>query len=483
MTGEGLRVACLMMAEKHYEVVVIGGGTGGYAAASDLVKYGIKTALIEKADVLGGLCILRGCMPSKAIAESANLMRRMRRSEEFGIVTSGLSVSMNQVQDRKQKLISEFQAYRSEQLVEGDFDLIRGEASFISEREIEVRNEENSERIGFDYAVIATGSVPHIPNLKGLDEVSFWLSRDALDSRVIPEHLVIIGGGAIGCEMAHCYEGLGSKVTMLQRSGCLLSDFDEEIGEIINEVSRKRGIEVMCSTSALSVRQKGKTIIVEIEREGVREEIVGSHLLVATGRKSATDSLGLEVLGIETEKSQIKVDAEARSSCRNVFAVGDAGDGQEVVHEAVLTGENAARTIAVEMGRFEKSDAEVKDPKYEFFGIFTHPQCARVGMSKRQMEVDGISTQTASYRFSDHGKAEIMGETEGFVKIIAEKGTGQILAASAVGPNVIDLIHELQVAIHAGLTVGKLASIPHYHPTLAEIWTYPAEELNHGTQG
>lgn len=478
LTRAGFRVGFIMTVEKNYEVVVIGGGSGGYAAASNLAKFGISVALIEKADELGGLCVLKGCMPSKAIIESANMMRRMRHSNEFGIRMSDLKVSMDQVQDRKQKLVAEFQLYRSKQLKEGGFDLIRGEAVFISDHEIEVGNAEGRQKIIFQYAVIATGSVPHIPKLKGLDKVKFWVSDDALDCREIPEHLVIIGGGAIGCEMAHCFEGLGSKVTIVQRSGCLLSGFDEDISEVINLVSRKRGIRVLCSTTTHSVRQEGERIILEIERDGAREEISGSHLLVASGRKQATENIGIEILDIATHQLRIKVDEHSRSNLRNVFAIGDASDRQAVVHQAVLDGETVARSIALEMGRLDEALNRASGSVFEFSGIFTHPECARLGMTKKQIEESGLVVESATYQFSDHGKAEILGETEGFVKIVAEKGTGRILSASAVGPHVIDSIHELQVAIHAGLTVAEFARIPHYHPTLSEIWTYPAEELS-----
>ena len=278
-----------------YQAVVIGGGSGGYAAAAKLADYGLNTVLIENAEELGGLCILRGCMPSKAMIESANLLRRMRRSTEFGIHTDGLRVSMDEVQDRKQRLITEFAEYRVRQLEDGKFDLVRGEAKFIGEREIEVQDGENSRVIEFEYAVNQGESVA--------------------------KHIAILSG---------CLEG-------------------------------------------------------EIE----------GYL----------------------------------------------------------------------------------DSKFELFGIFTHPECARAGMTKEQISDGGYEVKSARYHFADLGKAEILGETAGFVKITSEKKTGRILSAVAIGPHVIDLIHELQVAIHAGLSVTDIAKIPHYHPTLAEIWTYPAEEL------
>ncbi len=465
------------MKRSIYQAVVIGGGSGGYAAAATLADFGLRTVLIDKAEELGGLCILRGCMPSKAMIESANLMRRMRESAEFGIHADGLRVSMDEVQDRKQRLIGGFAEYRVGQLEDGKFDLIRGEAVFTGERELEVRDSEGGRVIEFDYAVVATGSEPFVPEIEGLGEVDFWLSRDALNTRELPEHLMIIGGGAIGCEMAHCFEGLGSKVTVMQRSGCLLSDFGHETGKTINEISKQRGINVLCSTSAKRVRKAEGGIVVEIEREGKDLEISGSHLLIATGRKPATNGLNLEAAGIETEKMRIRINAQAQTNREHIFAIGDCSNELPVVHKAVNQGEAVARHIAILAGCLDGEIEACVEPELELFGIFTHPQCARAGMREQQISEAGLETETARYNFADHGKAEILGETAGFVEITSEKGSGRILSATAVGPQVIDLIHELQVAIHAGLNVGDLAKIPHYHPTLAEIWTYPAEEL------
>jgi|AntRauTorckE6833_2_1112554.scaffolds.fasta_scaffold04999_1 pyruvate/2-oxoglutarate dehydrogenase complex dihydrolipoamide dehydrogenase (E3) component len=466
------------MKRSEYQAVVVGGGSGGYAAAAALADYGLRTVLIDKAEELGGLCILHGCMPSKALIESANLMRRMRNSGEFGIHTSDLKVSMEEVQDRKQRLIDGFQKYRVGQLEGGGFDLIRGEGVFSGEREIEVRDKEDNRKITFEYAVIATGSVPVIPKIEGLDQVDYWLSRDALDTRELPDHLVIVGGGAIGCEMAHCFEGLGSKVTIMQRTGCLVDDLGGDISEVIRKVSQQRGIEVLCSTAPSAVRKSGGQIVVEYENEGGRSEISGSHLLVATGRKPATEGLGLEQAGIETEDKRVTVNRLYQTSRAHIFAIGDAGNEQPVVHKAVTQGEEVARNIAIECGKLDGEFQASLGSENELFGVFTHPQCARAGMSDAELSDSGLETESARYDFADHGKAEILGETAGFVKITCEKGTGRILSASAVGPEVIDLIHEIQVAIHAGMSVTGFSKVPHYHPTLAEIWTYPAEELS-----
>jgi len=466
------------MKKDEYQAVIIGGGSGGYAAASKLADYGISTVVIDASEELGGLCILRGCMPSKALIESANLMRKMRDSNEFGIHVSDLKVSMDEVQDRKQRLIDGFKKYRVDQLQSGKFDLIRGKAVFTGDREVEVQSQEENRKIRFKYAIIATGSLPVIPKIDGLEDVDFWLSRDALQARELPEHLIIVGGGAIGCEMAHCFEGLGSKVTIMQRTGCLVSDLGGETSDVIRQVSQQRGIEVLCSTSPKSVRKSGDKVVVEYESEDGVSEVSGSHLLVATGREPATEGLGLGLAGVEKQGKRIEVNQLCQTSSSHIFAIGDVGNKNPVVHKAVIQGEEVARQIAIELGKLDgefKSSLEVEN---ELFGVFTHPECARAGMSNSEISKTEIETESARYDFADHGKAEILGETIGFVKLICEKRTGQILAAEAVGPEAINLIHEIQIAIHAKMSVMEFSKIPHYHPTLAEIWTYPAESLS-----
>lgn len=461
-----------------YEVVVIGAGSAGYAAASKLGDYGIRTALVERDKELGGLCILRGCMPSKIFIESANLFRRMKTSAEFGIHADGLQVSMEEVQERKQRLVKNFQSYRENELRDGNFDLVRGSGTFISDCKIKVEDTHGDRILRFSHAVIATGSTSVLPKIDGLKDGNYWLSRDSLETREIPEHLVIIGGGAIGCEMAHCFEGLGSNVTIINRSESVLKDFDEDISKLITSVSRKRGITVHCNTHVTNVRYlDGDGVVVSIESDGNTAEINGTHLLVATGRKPAIDALDLDAVGVKTEKNRISTNGYFQTNAEHIFAIGDASAQLPVVHEAVIQGENVAKHIAIRMGILHEVIPFTEPLQMELFGVFTHPECARVGMNAERIQKLGYKTATATYPFSDHGKAEILDETDGFVKIVCEEVTGKILSASAVGPQVIDLIHEMQIAIHAGLTVSEFLAIPHYHPTLAEIWTYPAEKL------
>ena len=424
-------------------------------------------------------------MPSKALIESANLFRRMKDCAEFGIHCNELRAEMGEIQDRKQRLISEFQSYREKQLTDGGFELIRGEARFVEKDTVAVAESNGERRIKFGHAVIASGSVPFVPDIEGIYEGEYWLSDDALDTRVIPEHLVILGAGAIGCELAHCFEGLGGKVSVIQRSGCMLTNFDEEIGEEITKISRKRGIDVHCGASAKEVRwPDGGRVEVEIETDEGTRVVRGTQLLVATGRKAASNSICPDAAGIETDGDRIVTDDQQRTSVKSIFAIGDVAVKLPVVHAAVLQGEAVARRIAEEAGKSVESAADGEGPTSDgLFGIFTHPECAMAGMSVTAMEEAGLETESAKYRFSEHGKAEIIGETGGFVKIVSEKKSGKMLATSVIGPHAVELIHEMQIAIHAGLTVKQFAAIPHYHPTLSEIWTYPAEDSDLGGWG
>lgn len=477
--GDGSSLLCIfqVVSAEEFGVVVIGGGSGGYSAASELAGLGVRTALIEKAQRLGGLCILRGCMPSKTLIESANLFRRMRNSAEFGIYGGTLRLEMKEVQKRKRRIVEGFQEYREEQMREGGFELIRGRARFVGGKRIQIGSGDTEREISFRFAVVATGSKPKVPDIEGLGEVGYWLSRDALEADEVPEHLIVIGGGAIGCEMAHCFEGFGAKVTVVQRSGCLLPEFEKEISSVMTRVSEKRGITVHCDSSTRKVRNTsdGK-IEIELEKGGKMIRIEGDRLLVAVGRVPATEDLGLDQIGVELDDRAIVVDERNESSVEGIFAVGDVCGKLPVVHEAVIEGEDVVRVIAERLGKLSTKTVRV-GPKHSLFGIFTHPECARAGMGPKELEGCGSDMIEARYDFSDHGKAEILDEMDGFVKLVAGKSSGKILAATVIGPDAINLIHEIQIAIHAGMTVAELAEIPHYHPTLSEIWTYPAEEL------
>ena len=467
-----------------YDFVVIGGGSAGYAAARTAHELGMKTAVIDGAETLGGLCILRGCMPSKTLIESANRYRSMRRAEEFGLRAADTSVHPKEIVARKRVLIGEFANYRQEQLADKRFDLIRGTASFSGANSLTVSTLDGGEtfEVEFRSALIATGSkVARVP-IDGLEETGYWTSNDILEAESLPDSIIVLGGGAIAMEMACYLEGLGKTVTVVQRSGQLLSGSDEDVAKALEDaVSSRDNFTVITGTKILNVSRDDATGAKKVTfLHGETERSVeADEILQALGRRANSDGLSLETAGIESKRDgKVITGLDQRTSREHIFAAGDVCGPHEIVHIAIEQGEAAAKNAAVLLGFAEDKDTvQLMDYRVKILGIFTHPEVATVGLSEAEAKEQGLAVKTASYPFDDHGKSMVMGETEGFVKMIADAESGEIVGAAVVGPEAVDLIHEVVVAMFYRSTVGSFVKIPHYHPTLSEIWLYPAEEI------
>ncbi|MFN0130452.1 MAG: dihydrolipoyl dehydrogenase family protein [Verrucomicrobiales bacterium] len=464
-----------------YDFLVLGGGSAGYAAARTAVGLGLRTAVVDGSEELGGLCILRGCMPSKALIESANRALTVRRSKEFGVDAEMTWMDGQAIIHRKRSLIAEFADYRRGQLEGGTFDLIRGTARFLDAYRVEARLREGGEErvIGFRTCLIATGSEISIPEVDGLDEAGFWTSDTVLDSASVPGSLIVLGGGAIALEMAHYLEALGTQVTVIQRGDQLLRGMDTDVAEAVADAFRKRGLTIHCGTQLGRVERNAEDDVrVTFQWQGRQQTVVAEEVLVALGRKPAVDRLGLAEAGVETEKGGVAVLPTQQTSQPHIFAAGDVCGPLEVVHLAIQQGEMAARNAAAWMGG--EKPREKMDYRLALFGVFTHPQAAQVGLTEAAAAQEGRAVRVARYPFADHGKAMVMGETDGFVKMIADAQTGEIIGASVVGPEAVELIHPVVVAMHFRCTAQEFLKIPLYHPTLSEIWSYPAEELAEG---
>lgn len=459
-----------------FDFIVIGGGSAGYAAARTAVSQGLTTAVIDGAETLGGLCILRGCMPSKTLIESGNRNLSIRRAAEFGLQASAGGVDVKAIRDRKRGLIEDFAGYRQGQLQDGRFTLVRGRAEFMGAHQVKVALRDGGEQdIEFKTACVATGSVVQSLPVPGLAETGFWTSDDILDAESLPASFIVIGGGAIALEMAHYLEAVGRHVTILQRSPGVLSPMDAECGEAVIEAFRKRGITVHTSTRMISVARRGAGKVITVEQQGQVVEVEAEEILVAAGRTPLTQGLGLSAAGIDLSGSKIAVQPTMQTSQPHVFAAGDVCSQLDVVHIAIQQGEIAAMNAAAWIqGR---SVERTMDYRLNLFGVFCHPQVAQVGATEASLKKAGVPYLAASYPFNDHGKSMVMGETEGFVKLLAHRETGELLGGSVVGPEATELIHEVAVALSFRSTARQLAQVPHYHPTLSEIWTYPAEEL------
>jgi pyruvate/2-oxoglutarate dehydrogenase complex dihydrolipoamide dehydrogenase (E3) component len=459
-----------------FDFVVVGGGSAGYAAASEAGKLGMRTACIEGGLEVGGLCILRGCMPSKTLLESANRFLSLRRAQEFGLSAGHLGFDAGAIRRRKRALIGEFADDRQTQLEKGRFEFIRAKASFTSPNELRLEGLSGSTRqITFQAALIATGSELNLINLPGLTEAGYISSDIALDSDRVPRSIIILGGGAIALEFAHFYNALGTKVIVLQRSPQFVKEIDTDLAAALTEAYRRQGIEMICETKLRTVERTADTKVVRFIKDGKEESVAAEEIFYALGRRPAIGGLGLDAAGVKlSARGAILVDDRLQTNQPHLFAAGDVTGQFDVVHLAIEQAISAARNAERWLNKKEPIPL---DYRLRLFAMFSHPELAVVGLSEKQAKVEGREIRVATYPFNDHGKSIIRGETEGFVKLIADGQTGEILGAGVVGPEAPELIHEIVVAMYFRAKVSDLAVIPHYHPTLSEIWTYPAEEL------
>ena len=451
---------------KH-DIVVIGGGSAGYAAARTARDAGADVAIVDHGP-LAGLCILRGCMPSKAILRSAGVAALMRRANEFGLQPVEPQADLNAIIDRKDRLIRAFAEYRIQQLRDPGFTLYEESARFLSPREIQA-----GERVlQAESFIVATGSVPGRVPVPGLDEVGYITSDEALEQRDQPGSMLVLGGGAVALELAQFFVRIGTRVTLIQRSPHILSDGDEDLARPVEARLREEGMEVYTNTQLHRFSRAGRLKTAHFSHEGREKSAAAEVILQALGRRPNIDQLDLDAAGVRTEDGRVLVNAEMRTSQPHIFAVGDVNGQHEIVHIAIQQGEIAAHNAVY----FDRP-AHRMDERLKLQVVFTDPQVASVGLGERECRDKDIPYLVASYPFDDHGKSLCLGETCGHAKLLCHPCTGELIGGHIVGPEAGELIHELIALMHFHGTVHDLLQMPHYHPTLAEILTYPAEEL------
>jgi pyruvate/2-oxoglutarate dehydrogenase complex dihydrolipoamide dehydrogenase (E3) component len=484
-----------------YDVAILGGGSAGYAAARTAAGAGLKTVVIEGGSEVGGLCILRGCMPSKALLYAAEVRHLAQHGATWGLKPGRIGFDFKRVMARKSAMIEDFASYRRKQLETGKFKFIRANARFVDAHmlELTLRNESRGSRrkeahsnnaecgtrsaelsqslltsavtLTAQHFVIATGSVVSPPPLPVLDEVGYIKSDHALSLRKLPKSLIVLGGGSIACELAQFFARFDVKVTQIQRSPHVLKEFDDDASVVVETVFRLEGIRLFTGTKLLNARRSGRHKVVEFEQNGKRLRAEAEEILFALGRSPNTAELGLENAGVKMESGRIVTDTRMQTSARHIYAAGDCTGPHEIVHIAIQQAEIAAHNLA------NPRRPRVADYRLLTSVVFTDPQVATVGLTEKQAAARKIPFLVASYPFNDHGKSLIMEALDGFVKLLANPKTGEIIGGCCVGPVGGELIHEINVAMAKRMTVREFAATPHYHPTLAEIWTYPAEEL------
>jgi pyruvate/2-oxoglutarate dehydrogenase complex dihydrolipoamide dehydrogenase (E3) component len=490
-------------AHQDFDVAIIGGGSAGYAAARTAAGAGLKTVVIEGGEEVGGLCILRGCMPTKALLYAAEVMHRVNHAGTWGVHVEKAGFDFAKVMARKSALIEDFADDRRRQLESGTFNFIRANARFLDPHTLELRppptnpptpraSREGSERAGARRAsrprqrsgagpggknirarhiIITTGSNVAPPPLPQLGEVGYLTSDTALELARLPKSLIVLGGGAVAVEFAQFFNRFGVKVTLVQRSPHILHEMDVDAAEVIEQVFRREGIELFTNTKLTGARRDGRAKTVSFLHEGKRVSVSAEEILFALGRVPNTASLGLDQAGVTTEGGCIVANDFMQTSAPHIYTAGDCTGPHEIVHIAVQQGEIAAHNIA------HPEAPRRLDPRLLVTLFFTEPQVATVGLTEKTARARNRPYLAASHPFNDHGKSLIMEAKDGFVKLLADPGSGEILGGACVGPLGGELIHEIVAAMAKHMTVHELAAMPHYHPTLAEIWTYPAEEL------
>ena len=451
-----------------FDVAIIGGGSGGYAAARTAAGAGLSTVVIEGGEEIGGLCILRGCMPTKALLYAADIIHLARHANTWGIRAPEVSFDFAQVMARKNRMIKEFADDRVRQLTRGKFKFIRGYARFVDSHTLALSNGEIFTAAHF---VISTGSIVSQAPLPQLKQTGYLTSDDALALMKPPKSLIVLGGGEVAVEFAQFFARFDTKVTVVQRSEHILRGFDTDAAAELEKVFRRDGLSVFTGTKLIEARREGDLKAVYFEHEGKSIRVAAEEILFALGRTPNTAGLHLEKAGVTTEGPRIATDPKMQTSAPHIYAAGDCTGPHEIVHIAVQQGETAAHNIA------HPDNARRIDYRLLTHVVFTDPQIGTVGLTEKDAKARNVPCLAASYPFNDHGKSLIMDAKDGFVKLLADPKSGEILGGCCVGPMGGELIHEIIAAMARRMSVHELAAMPHYHPTLAEIWTYPAEAL------
>ncbi|MEO7796695.1 MAG: NAD(P)/FAD-dependent oxidoreductase [Opitutaceae bacterium] len=467
-------------ASQSFDFVVIGGGSAGYTAAAEAVKLGLRTALIEGGADLGGLCILKGCMPSKTLIASANRFHAVTTAGELGVqVTSRPRFNARFVIARKRRLVEAFAKSRRDEIGRGGFKIIRGQARFLDRFTVSIVFPEGGSELQLTGKtfLIATGSYIPKPEFLGMMKVGYLTSDDILEDASPPRSVMVLGDGPVGLEAAHYYATIGCRVTVVSKHSRILNSADADVSRALAQSLVKSGVKIIYHATIESARKVGAAKEVKLQIKGRTRSVRAHEIIFAIGRQPRVSGIGLEDAGVKlNDDGHVGANEQQRTSQAHIFAAGDVCGPYEILHLAVQQGRIAARNAARHLAKLRGS-IESMDYRMSLSAVFTEPQVAVLGLTERKARREKIVVRVASYAFAEEGRAQVEGETAGFAKLICEPKSGKLLGAAIVGPAAAELIHEMVAVLYLGGTVETIAALPHYHPTLSEIWTFPAEIL------
>ena len=451
---------------EKYDVAVIGSGPGGYVAAIRCAQLGLKTAIIEKYNTLGGTCLNVGCIPSKALLDSSEHFHNAKHSfADHGIEIDAPKINVSQLMKRKNEVIDQTCGGIDFLMKKNKIDVIQGWASFADATHINIAKEDGDIQIEAAKTIIATGSKPSSLPFISIDKERIITSTEALNLTEVPKRLIVIGGGVIGLELGSVYGRLGSEVTVVEYADALIPTMDKALGKELRKVLKKDlKFDINLNCGVTSVERKGDEVVVKAtNKKGEEEVFTADYCLVSVGRRAFTDKLGLENAGVKVDdRGRVDVNEHLQTSVSNIFAIGDVVRGAMLAHKAEEEGVFVAEFMA----------GEKPHMNYDLIPgvVYTWPEVAAVGKTEEQLKAEGTKYKAGSFPFKASGRARASNDTDGFVKVLADANTDEILGVHMIGPRAADMIAEAVVAMEYRASAEDIARICHAHPTFTEAF-------------
>ena len=448
-----------------FDVIVIGSGPGGYVAAIRCAQLGMKTALIEKYPKLGGTCLNVGCIPSKALLESSEHFNKSTHEfKDHGININKITVDFSQTMKRKEKIISEMHSGLEFLMKKNKIHVINGLASFIDKNTVNIKSSKKNITIKAEKIIIATGSKPTVLPFFNFDKKRIITSTEALSLKEVPKKMVVIGAGVIGLELGSVYSRMGTEVSVIDVSENIISTMDLSLGKELKKVlSNQLGVKFFLNHKVSVVKNNGKNVTVTALSSNDEEiKIDADYCLISIGRKPYTKNLSLDKAGVEVDSSgRIRVDNMLQTTQSGIFAIGDVVEGAMLAHKAEEEGVFVAEILAGQKPHINHNLI----PNV----VYTWPEVASVGLSEEKLKAEKIKYKVGVFPFKANGRAKISMDTDGFVKIIADSQSDEILGVHMIGPRCADLISEAVVAMEYRASAEDIARITHAHPTFSEV--------------
>lgn len=459
------------MADQRFQVVFLGGGSGGYVGAIRAAQLGLSVAVIER-DKLGGTCLHRGCIPSKAYLEAAHRYSEMQHAGEFGLTVGEIGYDFEGIQRYRQKVVTDNWKGVQFLMKKNKITVLEGEGTVEAPGRIAVTGAESTTVVA-ENLVLATGTRPRTLGID-VDGKRVFTSDNVWDAEAMPESVIILGGGVIGCEFASYYRAFGVEVTIVEMLDGLIPMMDADLGKELGRQLSRRGVTILTGARAdpESVKSTDAGVELTVEVGGERRTLRADHLLLAAARE-ATPIPGLEKLGVETDRGYLTIGDNQRTSVPGVYAVGDIAGGLMLAHKAYADGILAAESIAGKNQLRSIDMNRVPQP------VFSFPQVAAIGVTEAQAREAGAEVEVGKFPFTANAKAKILSDAVGFVKVVADRSSGDVLGVHMIGPSVTELISEAALAKFLESTPWEMAYNIHPHPTLSEA----IGEAAHATEG